>query len=340
MSRYTTQQILEMIELNKGPVELNLSDKDLGGIDLSRDIIQAELEKVREKDPGAEPEWLNPMGGIELQRVNLRYATLWEANLRGASLLWAKLQGACLKKANLRETNLWYANLEGAYLGYADLTRVDFLGVESIKDICLYRAVLDHTQLTSDQLGEAVGEELKGKWFEAKEAYLALKNNFEQIGRYDDASWAYRKKRRMEKREAHQKAKEAFRERHWRGVLSNSLKVARDQFVELVCDYGESICRVLLTLLALWLIFAFIYGFIAGVWGQWQETSIGKVRYITRNYCDLLSFSLGVMTTLIPAGLEARPTLCMRFLMPLQAMLGVVLTGLLGFVLGNRIQRS
>jgi uncharacterized protein YjbI with pentapeptide repeats len=421
MSEYTTRQILEMIEANGGPAGLNLSGKDLSEIDLSRETIQAELDRMHEKDPGAWPHWWHQgteginlemaclesaslvdanleeaslvgahlkganlrgaemeeaiLRGAELEGTDLRYANLKGANLRDAELEEAILESANLKRANLRdaeleeailwktnleEANLWCANLkeaslrgaeleeailmganlEGADLRGAKLARVDLQDTWSIKGIFLHRALLDHTQLTKEQLGEAIGEELENKWIEAKEAYLALKNNFEQIGRYNDASWAYRRERRMEKRASWQKAKKAFRERHWGETFDNGRKVVKDCGIEFVCDYGEGIGEVLRALVILWVVFAIFYGAIAGVWGPWQETSSGKIRYATRNPLHLLAFSLGAMTTLQPAGLAARPTKWMQAAVPFQALIGIILAGLLGFVLGNRIRRS
>ena len=46
------------------------------------------------------------------------------------------------------------------------------------------------------------------------------------------------------------------------------------------------------------------------------------------------------MTTVRAAGLEARATSMIQPLVPVQAVLGIVLAGLLGFVLGYRIWRS
>ena len=112
--------------------------------------------------------------------------------------------GINLEGAELRFANLERADLRGAYL-----PRVDFPDAESIKGVRICRAHLDHTQLTRKQPGGAIGQEVVAMretraqvWLAAKETYLALKNDFEQSGPYDDASWAYRKERRMEKREA------------------------------------------------------------------------------------------------------------------------------------------
>ena len=47
MSEYTTQEVLKLIEENNGPDELDLSGKDMSGIDLGREAIKA-LESTRE----------------------------------------------------------------------------------------------------------------------------------------------------------------------------------------------------------------------------------------------------------------------------------------------------
>ena len=44
MSDYTREEILKLIEENGGPEGLDLSGKDLSGIDLGREAIKAELE--------------------------------------------------------------------------------------------------------------------------------------------------------------------------------------------------------------------------------------------------------------------------------------------------------
>jgi hypothetical protein len=167
-----------------------------------------------------------------------------------------------------------------------------------------------------------------------------LKNNFAEIGRYDDAAWAYRKERRMEKLTALKEAKEVWHRRNWKEAIPRYAKVVGDQVIEWVCDYGEGFWNVVGSLTAVWVIFALIYGLIGGVWGPWQDAVSGRIRSITRNPIDLLWFSLGTMVTLHPPGLEARSTLFMRFLVPSQALLGIFLAGLLGFVAGNRIRRS
>ncbi|GAG16728.1 unnamed protein product, partial [marine sediment metagenome] len=247
-----------------------------------------------------------------------------EANLQGATLWWAKLQGA----------RLYDAKLQGAHLQYAELQGVDFVG-SKMGRCYLSGAWLDRTRLRREQLGGAVGEELAHDYAGAKVAYLGLKQNFDTLGDYAGASWAYRKERRMEKREALQEARDARARRDWKRALSSYVKVFVDQIVELVCDYGEGFWRVLGCLAVLWLGFALFYGITGHVLAD-----RGPVYSTTRNVIDLLSCSLATMVTLEASGLRPFASLLMRILMPLEAALGIFFLGLLGFVAGNRIRRS
>ena len=45
MSEYTREEILKLIEENGGPEGLDLSGKDLSGIDLGRGAVAVELER-------------------------------------------------------------------------------------------------------------------------------------------------------------------------------------------------------------------------------------------------------------------------------------------------------
>jgi hypothetical protein len=65
--------------------------------------------------------------------------------------------------------------------------------------VCLGGASLSGTQLHRDHLGRAIGEELRLEFAGARLGYLALERNFVERGDPDAASWAYRKRRRMQK---------------------------------------------------------------------------------------------------------------------------------------------
>ena len=336
---WTKERLQAAIATHGGPEGLNLAGADLSGLDLSLMDLHGIVLSRRVEDGLSTYLLSTNLQKTDLSSSNLQNADLHHANLHGADLLMANLQATKLTFTTLQEARLMLADMSGADVSYADLSGANLLFAK-LQGVRFYLARLNHTTLKREQLGPAIGDELAGEYREARDAYLALKQNFEDLGDYEAAGWAYRKERRMEKLWARQKAHKARSERNWGEAVANCAKYASDQLVEWVCDYGEGIWRVVGALAAVWIIFAAVYGLIAGVWGPWQETAMGQMREITRNPIHLLAFSLGAMTTLEPAGLEARSMLAMHVLMPLEALLGIFFAGLLGFVAGNRIRRS
>jgi len=306
------------------------------------------------------------LGDADLQRAdlelaNLQEANLWGANLQGAILWGANLQEACLESANLQRADLELANLQGAILrnanlqgarlGGADLQeaslhyshveRVDFFAAVSLEGAYFYNAFLDNTRMRRDQLGEAIGEELDRRYDGAKEAYLALKNNFAEIGRYRDESWAYVKERQMGKMINHPRLARKFYAKElpknpdtWRlgwFYIRHTAKWAADWVVEWTCGYGESILKTLRAMGVALVGFAVLYRLLGAVVDANGNPS--------SSWLHCLLYSGGAFTTF---GVDAlRPANdWIRALSILESMVGIALTGLLGFVLGNRIRRA
>lgn len=113
---------------------------------------------------------------------------------------------------------------------------------------------------------------------------------------------------------------------------------ASDQLVEWLCDYGESVPRILLSMLAVYVLFTALYGVTGGVL-RVTRTPGGEVTRVTRRPLDLAVYSLSAMTSSdTPSGYEPRDNLII-LMGGAQALLGVGLTGLLGFVAGNLVRR-
>jgi hypothetical protein len=173
----------------------------------------------------------------------------------------------------------------------------------------------------------------RNRFWQGSRIYRKLKASFDSGSSYRDASWAYRKARRMEKHLAGYRAREAWRVRDWKQFIKQSVKRVSDAAVEKLCDYGENWTLVLFWLGFVWLSFALLYGLLGGV----QRIDPGGLNRTTYSILDLLAFSLATMTTIEPIGLIASNLGVLRILMPLEVLLGIALTGLFGFVLGNRI---
>ena len=320
---------------------------DLHGIVLSRWNEESNTPII------ANLEWTRLIG------AKLQGAIMWRADLRRTHLMDAKLQGAIMWRADLRGTDLSHANLQGAYLPhadlqgtnlrYADLRGVDLLDVISLQGVRLYRARLDHTRLKRESLESGIWEEQKGIYRNARDAYLALKQNFEDLGDYEGASWSYVKERRMEKacsapwraRRFYGKEQLGDTSGHklpahdsqvWWFLVRHTAKWLTDWMVELVCLYGESFWRVLISMGFLLLVSTVLFWALRGV----IDPATGRA--YTR-IIDYLIFTLGAFTT---TGFERlRPANgVIELLTTIEAILGIALTGLLGFVVGNRVRRS
>ncbi len=362
-----TEMVLKLIEEHpQGRLELLRQDGKrihLEDIDLGIESITALA-----KDLSTPPKWASPeldgrfgvclcnacLTGACLRSANLRCADFVAAHLESADLLLAELQGADLQYAYLRDAHLLGAHLEGAHLRGARLENANLLdahlegadlqrahlerldlSVAHLECVSISGAWLDNTRFSHNQLGGAIGEELRKEYPSARNGYLILKQNFESLGDYAGASWAYCKERRMEKLEAWQKGRRAEQSGDWPEALRQHLKAVLDQLVELLCNYGEGFWRIVLWLGIIWFDFALLYAITGEVLAD-----RGTQHVTTRNLVDLLSFSLGTMVTIAPPGLIAYDSLLMRIAMPAQAFISIFLAGLLGFVAGNRIRRS
>jgi uncharacterized protein YjbI with pentapeptide repeats len=292
--------------------------------------------------------WGAQMQGADLSGADLQGATLEEADLQGADLAGVDFRGAILKRANLKGADLRGADLRGAILGLTNLEGA-LLQDAHLEELDLTNCTLLHihgcgarlerTRLDQEELGGALGEELSGDYGAARKGYLALERNFNELGDHDAARWAYWRRRRMEKREALRQAQAAWREHRGGAAARLTLKYAADQLVEWICDYGESVWRVLGTLLVIYALFVLVYG-LTGTVLRVEHGPAGEVRSPTYEAADLALFSLTAMTSPgnPPDYLVPRNELA-YFLTGVQTLLSIFLTGLMGFVAGNRIRR-
>jgi len=327
----------------------------------------------RQANGGSDPPWLAG-DSINLSRAQLQGADLWGAQLQGAHLEGGQLQsarmtgaqltgahltashlqGAYLSLAQMREALLEYAELEGATvfataldradLCYANLAKVDLYDVRTVEGADWYGALLDHTRIKRESLGRAIGDELEAHdskraedYHRTKEAYLLLKNNFNQIGRYEDASWAYVKERQMEKMAYHWE----WRQQGWRlwqryssdptdgepqrrrRAWGSLWRWLRNWAYELATGYGERPWNPVIG--GVLLILGFAGGFCA-------------TRAVA-NLWDALIYSLATFATfnLTDTGPTGRGA---DVASSVEALLGIAVLALVIFTLGNKMSRG
>ncbi len=358
--------VLGLIERNGGPAGLDLSARDLSGVDLSSDILRVELARVKTR-LDASPTWFSATrGGVNLRGAilkgtDLRGSLLWRGDYRGTDFQGARLDGADLGSSTLagadcraaffhgaQLTNLDFsdADLTGANLCHANLENTNLSVAKSLAGIHLFGANLSCTEVHRGQLLNGIGEELDQDYLRAKYVYLALKNNFAALGRYEDASWTYIKERRMERM-----ANNPFRARTffgddelgvtagpWRTLRffwRHTTKWLADHLVGLVCEFGERPSRVVLCSLMLVLIFPAMYFLLGGLSPIGSGTSSGS-SLIWANYLEYSAFTFATMNApdVTPVSHVA------KLLTTVEGFLGIGMLALLMFTLGNRIRRN
>lgn len=273
-----------------------------------------------------------------LREASLDGADLVGADFRGAQLQNANLAGAQLRGVNLRGADLSRAQLDGADLSEAELVQANLLTCQ-LRHVSLAGAWMERTRLRVEQFGGAIGEEVAGQWAAARQGYLDLEQNFRGLGDAESASWCYRRARSMGKRSHGASARQAIQARDWRGALRNTASWASDTFVEWLCNYGDSIPRVVRAYGVALLAFAAYY-LVTGSLLRPMPSGAETLWVPTRDVVDVLSFSfLNQITSTTPdLGLKLASR-SIYVVGSLQYVVGVVLIGLLGFVLGNRIRR-
>jgi uncharacterized protein YjbI with pentapeptide repeats len=319
---------------------------DLHGANLEKaNLLDARLE-------GADLQGAHLEEAI-LMDVCLEKAFLLDAHLEEACLWGAHLEGACLwnthlERANLRQARLLGgihagAHLEGADLYMAHLEKADLSLATSLAGAHFYGTWLDQTRITKEQLGGSIGEEVDKRYYEAKEAYLLLKNNFNQIGRYDDASWAYVKERQMEKMTYHPKLARTYYAKieglpdgaspkswtWWHFYVKYTLKWLWDWIIWWLCGYGESPGKVVRVAIIVLLAFPLLY---------WL-TSLTPPNGQNILWRDYFLYSLYSFASMEHPTLQATSWIAQLFT-GLESLSGIALLALLMYTLGRRISRS
>jgi len=201
----TREEVLKMIEEHGGPEGLNLSLRNLSGIDLCGDINQ-----------------LLDLQGIMFVAAKLQGANLNHANLRGAILAQAELQGA----------SFLYSDLQGADFRDAVLHKVWLYGAKISQETRLDNVDWSAKYILREEEGALKGiEKYKGiRLGQALDVYRTLKQWHTQAGMYDIAGHFYFREMTVKRKVL----------KWW----PNPLPRAWSKFLAVICGYGERPLRV------------------------------------------------------------------------------------------------
>ena len=292
----------------------------------------------------------NDFRGAELFDCDFRYVGCARSTFADSTIEWCDFYRAYFEATVFSRAELTRVSLDRAWLqGAIDLDRTAFEGPRDgpalvhEADAETYWRFLEPTapeRLARTASGDSIRDRLptavRNRRLRAAETYRSLSAVWTSAGQFDDATFAYIRGKELQRQHLRARLAERLHGRRpaddtRRGVLRDlggflGLSVAR-----LVCNYGDSLGRIVLLVLALVLGFGTIY------WASGAVESDAGATIHAWPTCVL--FSLEQVTTLTSPTLQPAGR-AVELLGSLQTLIGVALLGLFGFVLGNKIRNS
>ena len=289
--------------------------------------------------------------GCTLRRVSLRKATLRNCRFRNAAISWSDFRYCEIDRATFEAARIEFCDFYRAMLGGVVIMRKALIADTSLyytylcegvnirrenlaegrllqEDREAYRRFLVewNTRGTGVRRIVRAGQSdwdpeasLRARWADAEEIYKNLSGLWCSRGFLHDANWAYVKGRRMERRRmmADWRSTPALR----RPALA--CRIANNLLMDLLFGYGESMRRMIFTYAALVLLFAYIF------YGNASLPSYLNAFWISlKNMAGVGSEQLDGISPLVD------------MLNVTQTTLGILLTGIFGFILGNKIRNQ
>lgn len=326
---------------------------DLRGIMLANTSVETANKVLKDID----------LSNQVLEGVDFSHYTLEKIKFTKCVLKNCRFRNAQLKWCDFRYTIIEKGTFEDAIIEFCDFYRAFFDGViifsnSKISNCSLNKthigesAIIRRNNLVNDQIiqqnkmkycefltkwpGERtndagipwmdpnhnLGMVLVNRWQEAEDIYKRLNALWSASGFIADANWAYVQGRRMERKrmimQLIQQNKLSCKEK-----LKNIWKIITNFISDILFGYGESMIKMIITYVITIFIFAWIF---------YSNTSIIE-------YTQALGISLKNMVGMDDDILhDVSPLVDMLNI--LQTTIGIILTGIFGFILGNKIRNQ
>lgn len=286
-----------------------------------------------------------------LEKVSFRKAQLTNCRFRRANIHWSDFRYTEIEKATFEESVIdfcdFYRSMMGGiiimrharisntslyytYFGDGVNIRKDNIvnGILLQQDKESYRKFLTewHLNGTGARRNDIHGfsawspeKSLQDRWADAEEIYKNLNGLWQGRGFMRDSNWAYVQGRRMER-------KRMMRE--WTSCstakkIEYGWKILSNAMMDLMFGFGENMLRMVLTYIILVLLFAYIF------FGEASLPSYLEALWISlKNMAGVGSEELNGISPFID------------MLNVLQTTFGILLTGIFGFILGNKIRNQ
>lgn len=301
-----------------------------------------------------------------LENCNFDAANLSKISFKNCKMIACRFRNSTILWSDFRYSEINQVTLEGAIIDYCDFYRAFFIGVgifrkSLISNSSIYYSFFDEgstirkENIAGDRIlqqnknnyqkflidwnkygtGERKNNQqnsisdwnpknsLNARFADAEDIYKNLNGLWMSKGFLGDANWAYVQGKRMER---HRIIAELLYEKNsFFRKLKKMLAVLVNLFLDLLFGYGESISKMIFTYI--FVVFSFAYIFYAS-----YEVSIP-------NYVNAMGISFKNMVAMTPDELKSISPF-IDFLNVVQTTIGILLTGIFGFILGNKIRNQ
>ncbi|ABE52064.1 hypothetical protein [Methanococcoides burtonii] len=169
-------------------------------------------------------------------------------------------------------------------------------------------------------------ESLNDRFTDAEDIFRYLSGFWLTKGYMQDSNWAYVQAKRIERERLKNELEIKKKNSNYISYYTKfkiSFQIFLSYLADILCKYGESLTRITRTLFATFLLFAIIYYFALSLTSIYQALWISFQRMVTINPEEL---------TNVPNRIQ--------FISLLQTIISILLIGLLGFILGNKIRHQ
>lgn len=354
--------------------DMDVSMLNVDGFDFS----ECTLKNITFTTEGQEDRYFKHLDfkGAILQNVSFENARLENCNFDGAHLsriafknckmTACRFRNATITWSDFRYAEINQVTLEGAIIDYCDFYRSFFIGVgifrkSLISNSSLYYTYFDEgaTLRKENLVGHHILQQnkhnyrkflidwnkygtgvrknnqqnsisdwnpqasLNARFADTEDIYKNLNGLWTSKGFLGDANWAYVQGKRMERHRM--MAELRYEENTFFRKLNKVLAVIVNLFLDLLFGYGESIRKMIFTYVLVILLFAYVF---------YASTEVSLPSYINAmgiSFKNMVAMTPDEVTSISPF---------IDMLNVVQTTIGILLTGIFGFILGNKIRNQ
>ena len=267
---------------------------------------------------------------------DMRYVEVIGGTFGGAFIGWCDLYRAYFQGlVRFAKSTITATSLNHAYFAQGVLIRKDnFLKGELLQQnentYRLFLVIWDAIRHKNDKIkndngkkGEdKINEIVSERYSELEVIYKNFSSSFSSNGFSNDSNWAFVNGKKAERKVYEQQL--CGGNRSFCNTIKICLKIIVNKIYDLLFGYGESLVKICMTYILVVIVFTLIY----------------KYEGYIQSFFTAFRISLGNMVGVSSKELENQHSIFLDMLNLIQTTSGILITGIFGFILGNKIRNQ